>query len=141
MEAIQNGDVNAIEQNNSSLLAFTEEGNTELRTIKAFEGDYTLKTACTETLKFFENESKNQIPVFTDFFLKKDNFEQIKAAFEAISKKDRTQEDIDKYNNSINEFNEALNKYNEVNQEMNKGKSKMINKWNKDINKFMDSHI
>ncbi len=141
MEAVQNGDVNGIEQNNSSLLTYAEEGKTQLRTIKTFEGDNTLKLACTETLKFYENESKKQIPVFTDYFLKKDNFDQIKAAFDVIPKRDRTQEDVDKYNNSINEFNESLNKFNDVNQEMNKGKTKMINKWNKNTNKFMDSHI
>lgn len=139
--AIAESDINGIEQSRKSLIKTSEEGLEKLKAIEAFNGDDKLKEACIEILTFYKNEGEKEGKVIADFFLKKETFEKIKAAFENKKKKDRTQSDYDKINKAGEDYNQSVNEYNNVVKVSNKERTKQINSWNNSVTKFLKSHI
>jgi hypothetical protein len=109
--------------------------------LEAFDGDNSLIKDCEEMMKFYKDEAENQIPVMIEFHLKKEYFENVKAAFDKMSKKERTQEKVDEFNKAVNEFNESVNKLNKVNDETNAKRAELIDSWNKSTSKFTASHV
>src|SRR5690606_14505655 len=102
---------NAIEQNRATLLSYAEEGLKKLDTLKAFDGDRNLIAACRQALEFYKMESKDKIAGLTDYFMKEENFNKIKNAFDTKKEGQRTKEDVDQYNKAVKELNEASNSY------------------------------
>ncbi|MPM11979.1 hypothetical protein SDC9_58330 [bioreactor metagenome] len=141
MQAINSGDLNAAEQNKSAMIQFSVEGLSKLDTMKSFKSDASLISACKKYLTFCSKEGSEKIPVILDFYLKKDNFEKQKTAFDAIPKNKRTQTDVDNYNNAVNEYNASIADYNKVNEELNADRSKNIDAWNTASESFLDKHI
>src|SRR5581483_3985140 len=85
VDAMNKNDVNAIQQNKNTLATYAPAGLTQLDTVKSFKDDNSLKLACKQMLEFYKQEANDKIPVVVDFYLKKENFEKIKSAFEAKS--------------------------------------------------------
>lgn len=141
MDAVNRGDVNAMEQSKNALLEYSEEGLTKLKEIKAFEGDNSLKEACSQTLNFYKEEASEKSPVIINFFLKMEKFQSIKEAFEGKKEKNRTQEDVDQFNGAVNDYNTATNEYNETNEYLNKTRSKKLDNWNSGSTKFTKRHV
>ena len=141
IDAIGKSDVSGIEQNKNALLSTTEEGLNKLTEIKTFKGDNSLVIACRNILNFYKDEAANKVADITDFFLKTENFNTIKASFDQIKEKNRTQEDVDKYNKAVNEMNEAVNKYNATNESLSKERVKQIDNFNSTALKFTDTHV
>jgi hypothetical protein len=141
LDALSKNDMNGIEQNRSKLLECSSEDKKKLDTIKAYQGDQSLKAACSELLVFYNMETTKKIPVIIDFQLKKDNFEKIKTAFESKDKMARTQQDVDQYNGALTELNKAGDNYNSTSKELNDTRVKLINKWNTTVSNFMDKHV
>ncbi len=141
LEALNKNDLNGIEQNKSSLLDFSKAGLTTIETIEAFKDDLSLKTACKQMLQFYSNEAEVKIPVFTDFLLKKENFDKLKKAIDAKAPANRTKLEIDEYNKAVNDFNQSVKTYNTTNQDLNKERSKQLDNWNKTVSNFLDKHV
>jgi hypothetical protein len=141
IEAMNKADLNALEQNKNSLLAYAEEGLGKMDTMKTFNSDLSLVNACKEMLTFYKEECQTGIPVYVDFQLKQENFQKVKAAFEAKKEKERTQEDIDSFNNAVKDVNDATTEYNKMNDKLNKDRAEFINKYNTASSKFMDKHV
>lgn len=140
IEAIEKGNVIAIEQNNNSLEKFAKEGMEKLKDMKGFNNDPTLVNACREAMNFYMSEA-SQTKNMSDFFLKRENFEKIKKKFETKRNNDRTQKDIDEYNNAVNDINAALKDFNNLNQKLNKDRTNMLNNWNKNSSRYMDDYM
>lgn len=140
LDAIQRSDVNSIEQNNESLLMFAEEGLKKLAKIEGFNRDKNLIYALKEILNFYKTEAEIDFKAASNFLIERDNFERINKELEAISKKKRTQEDVDKYNNAANKYNEAVNKNNAIIESSNKIRSEKLNNWNKKVEAFFEKH-
>jgi hypothetical protein len=140
MEAVNNKNINAVEQNKNSLEKFAEEGLTKLKDVKAFNNDPSMINACRQTLVFYKMEA-SQMKSMTDFFLKEDNFNKAKKNFETKPSSKRTQQDIDDYNRAVNDFNSAVNNYNATNKELNKERSAAIDEWNNTVKKFLDDYM
>ena len=85
LDALQKGNLIAIEQNINSLEKFTKEGEEKLKTFEGFNSDPYLIAACQEALVFYQSEA-TRTKNLSDFFLKKENFDKIVNA--AIAKKD-----------------------------------------------------
>ncbi len=134
-------DVSGIEQNKNALSTNSREGLTKLRAIKAFNGDNTIVIACRKVLEFYKDESENSITAITDYYLKTENFNIIKASFEQIKEKNRTQEDVDKYNKAVNEMNDAVNTFNETNAKLDTERVRTLETYNKAVAKFTDKHV
>jgi hypothetical protein len=140
-EAIEKADVNAIEQNRNALVSCSTEGLLKVDHIKSYQGDRSLKTECYNLLMFYKEEASNKIPIFTDFYLTKENFDKIQANIESKRKSELTQSEVDQYNNAISEFNSAVNKFNQTGEELSKTRNKLLDSWNKTTHQFLDKHV
>jgi hypothetical protein len=138
LEALETGDINALEQNKNALIHFSEEGLQRLDTIPRFRGDATLKIACLQMMNFYKMEAEQKFPLLIDFYLKKENFEKLKAAFDAKKQSELTKEDIDTFNEAVNEYNQAITQFNSTNDQLNKLRGKVLDNWNNTVDKFID---
>ena len=140
-DAIGKGDVSAIEQQRSALSENSKEGLAKLQSMQPFKGDNSLIISCRVMLEFYQDEADNQVKHITNYFIKTENFETIKASFDQKSDKDRTQQDIDQYNKAVNEANEAAQNYNQANNTIYENRKTYIEKWNKSVERFTDKHV
>ena len=140
MEALEKGDINAMEQNKNALLHFAEEGTRMLDTVPRFKSDATLKIACLKMMDFYKIEASEKFPVIIDFYLKKENFDKLKKAFDSKKKNEITQADVDQYNNAINDLNQAVALLNNTNDQLNKQRGQILDNWNKTIEHFLDKN-
>lgn len=140
LDAQAKSDVNAMEQNISTLESFAEEGLIELKKIGDYKGDRVLVDAARKMLLFYKREAEKDFPIMVDFFITQDNLEKIKSMVESKSEKKRTQEDIDKYNKAIEEYNAAVNKLNTTGEKGNAERAELLDNWNKSIEKFFNDN-
>ena len=140
MEELQRNDVNALEQNASSLLLYADESLAKLDTTKTFKGDGNLKSAAVQLIKFYKSEAEKDFPGMVDFYIKKDNFEKVKKLVESKSKNERTQQDVDQYNNAVNEYNAAVQAFNKINESTNNQRKRYMDLWNQRVEQFFDAH-
>ncbi|CAG5083455.1 LIC11966 family surface protein [Parvicella tangerina] len=141
LDAVNTGDVNAMEQNKNALLTYANEGLDKLKKLKAFEGDNSLIEAGKEILDFYKDEAENELGDIVDFFVKKEKFETINEAFEAKKKNKRTQEDVDNFNQAVNDYNAATEAYNKANEILNKSRGKKLDNWNNTATKFTKKNV
>ncbi len=141
LDALSKNDINAVEQNRNTLLSFAGEGLKELDGVKGYNSDISLKRTCQQQLNFYVNEADTKIPVLTDYFLKKENFDRIKTAFDAKNQMTRTQDDVNQYNNAVDELNKATSTYNRTLQELNTLRKKNLDAWNRYSQDFLDRHV
>ena len=111
----------------------------KLLTITNFQNDNSLLLACKQLQEFYKEESK-QIPLLTNFFLKEENFNKIKTAFDSKKPADRTKQDVDGFNKAVAEINKATNDYNQLNAQLNTKRNTLIENWNKTSSNFLDKH-
>lgn len=140
LEAMNQEDINGLEQNISSLISVSEEGLEKLKTIDDFEGDASIKTSTANMLNNYIQISEKDYPVVVDFFIKQDNFNKLQKIMDGKSKKDRTQQDVDAFNQAVEAYNQSINDVNEVNEKLNKGRGKQIDQYNKQVQVFFDKH-
>lgn len=140
LDALQRGDVSALEQNNSTMVTFVTEALVKLKDAGNFKNDASLNLAAKQMLEFYKSEAEEDFPQTTDYYIKKDNFEKLKKIFDSKSTNSRTQQDVDQYNKAVNEYNAALLVYNKINESANAKRSKYIEQWNQKIESFFDTH-
>ncbi len=140
MEAVNQKNINSVEQNLNSLRKFSEEGLAKLKEMKGYNGDASLIIACRNILNVYKTEAI-QGSYITDFFLKSDNFAKLKKQFDAKTGSRRTQKDVDEYNKAVNDINTAVNDFNKSNTEFNKQRSTGLDGWNKAVKDFLDNYI
>lgn len=138
-QAMNEKNINAIEQSKNNLAKYAKEGMDTLAAMKSFAGDNSLISACKTYLQFCTKQTQ-EVAAQTDFLLKKEQFEQLKKQFEEMKQKDRTQTDIDKYNKSVEEMNKAAQKANEASNNGNRSRGDALNEWNKVSSTFLDEH-
>jgi hypothetical protein len=139
MQALQEKNLNAVEQNRNSLAKYATEGLAVLDTMKGFDGDKSLVNACRNMLQFYKEETEKSMPLITDFILKSQNFTKMKTDFEG--KGNHTKEEVDAFNKAVNEVNKGVGDYNKTNQQLNEKRSNLLNGWNDAMKVFMDTHI
>ena len=137
LEAMDKNNITGIEQNKSSLLRYAQEGLEKLKSIKGFQGDNSLMSACKVTMNFFvkENEKMNTV---SEFFLTQERFEIIKKEF--AKKSSPSKAEVDAYNKSVKDMNTAAAAFNSTNQALNKERNEMLNDWDKTVKIFFDEH-
>ena len=140
VDAMGEDNLTAVEQIKGSLLKYSLEGLGRLDTLRSFKGDASLKNSCRRALDFFKRESAS-VDSYTDYMLKKEDFEAIKKNFERNPKAKSDKAEIDKYNAAVAELNKSSDKFNKSVQDMNRGRTEAINGWNDTVNRFFDTHI
>jgi hypothetical protein len=140
VDAMSKKNINGIEQNKNTLEKFSSEGIAKLGSIQAFNGDNSYLTACKQLLEFYQTECKDKMPGIIAYYLKEENYQKTKKAFESKREADRTKADVDQYNKAVNEFNQAVNDYNNTNNQLNAARGKLIENYNKVSQAFLDKH-
>ena len=140
MEAINNKNLVAIEQNLNSLKKFAEEGLEKLKPLKGYSGDASLITAARNMMNYYKKEVTKG-PVVTDYYMKEEDFLKLKKLYESKSAGKRTQQDVDQFNKAVNEINAAGNKFNNAMNELNREAKTALNEWNKTYNNYLDEYI
>ena len=141
LEAVRKNDVSSVEQSKNSLAKFSSEGLNRLDTMKSYEGDASLITACREVLTFQKEEALNKASYMTDFLLKKEEFEKLRKAFELKPANRRTQDDVNAFNKAVDDYNKAVTSFNNTSTELDKSRAKILNNWEATRKRFMDTHI
>tara|TARA_R110002051_G_scaffold51268_4_gene98368 strand:- start:22643 stop:23710 length:1068 start_codon:yes stop_codon:yes gene_type:complete len=141
MDALNSNDVNAIQQNANALNTSAKEGLEILKTTTHYKNDKSIAIATKKAFEFFIDETKNKIPVLTDFLVLSEDLEKTKATLEKTAERKRTKEQIDSYNAMINKFNKGVKSYNDTNTALNKKRSVVINGLNTTNQKFLSKHI
>jgi hypothetical protein len=139
LEALKNKDINAIEQNNNTLIKYTEEALAKLDTMKAFRNDRSLVAACKQIQEFYRSECK-ETEALVDFFIKEENFKKMKSAMDAKKASEKTKAEIDMYNQAVADLNKAVNHFNNLNSRLHNSRNKSLDHWNKISNAFLDKH-
>lgn len=140
MDALNRGDVAAMEQNRNALLGSATEDLEKLRSVEPFKSDASLKRACQKALSFYQNEAQVHTPKYIEFQLVKENYEKLQKVINNKKPKDRTQQDIDQYNKAVSDYNNEVNKINKLNEELNKKRSAMLKDWNDASSAFLSKH-
>jgi predicted DNA-binding protein len=138
IEAVSKNNITGIEQNKSSLLRYAQDGLEKLKSIKAFEGDNNLLSACKTVLNFYVKEVNDKMNTVSEFYLTKERFETIKKEFEKKSSPSKSE--VDAYNKAVKDINAASDAFNNTNQALNKERNEVLNDWNKTVNAFFDEH-
>lgn len=140
MDALNKGNVGAIEQTRNALAASSEDDLNKIGPIHGFNGDLSLKNSTQQILLFYKTEATTKIPDQIDYFLAKEKFEKMKKAFDSKKQSNRTQEDIDNFNEAVNDFNSKVKKSNQTNEELNKKRAVLLKTWNQVSQTFLDNH-
>ncbi|RYD73908.1 MAG: hypothetical protein EOP53_19260, partial [Sphingobacteriales bacterium] len=77
VEAMGKNNITGIEQSKNALKKYAEEGMEKLKTIKSFEGDNSVTSACKSLLQFYIKES-DAASAGSDMTLAKENFDKMK---------------------------------------------------------------
>lgn len=141
IESLEKKDLNALEQYKNSLIKYSSEGLSRLDTVKAYNGDGSLITACRKVLEFQKAEAEGKVGTYTDFLLKENEIIKLKKSFDAKPASGRTKQDVDEYNASIDSFNKAIAQYNKVNTELNNSRNKVLSNWDNTRRRFLDQHV
>ena len=141
-KALQDNKLNDVEQSRNSIIKYADEGLLALNAIQNFEGgDVFLKMACKQALQGFKSIAEKETPKITDYYLKKENFEKIKKAFEGKSQSDRTKEDVDAYNKAVKDMNAAVNISNEASTNANNKRNELYKTWEEAVKTFYDTNV
>lgn len=139
LEAIQQGDLTALEQSMSTLSQYAEEGLEQLKEIKSHNGDASLKDATKKVLTFYKQEAEKDLLAASDFFLLKQDFEKQKKRMDSKGKS-ASKEDINKFNNKVNELNSAVEGFNRVLDKVNKNRATQVNQYYKTREQFLQKN-
>ena len=141
MQALNDNDVSAIQQNANALSQSAKEGIEVLKAVETYKNDNSLIDVTTKTFEFFIDEAENKIPQLVDFLILNADFETIKTSLEKTPERKRTKEQVDTYNKKIKDLNKAVKAYNKLNQELNTDRQTVINSINMANEKFLARHI
>jgi hypothetical protein len=141
LDALSQKNTSGIEQNRNSLMKAATGGLEQLKTLKGYNSDRSIETACRKALEFYYEEAEKKIPVLSDFIVSADNFEQVKQAFEARPSDQRTKEIVNSYNKSVEQLNRGANNYNAVQKQLFDSRSLLIAGYNSSVDNFLDTHM
>ncbi|WP_397362827.1 hypothetical protein [Olleya sp. R77988] len=140
-EAIETGDINAIQQNSNALKQTATEGLEILKEQKLYKNDKAIVVATKATFDFFIDEATNKIPQLTDFLILNEDLKSIKATLDKTPEKKRTKAQIDGFNKKVKAVNKKLDAYNKTNNALNLARQKVLNRLNNTNANFLSRHI
>jgi len=141
LEAIENKDINAIEQNRNALISISEEGIGKLAEIKDYKHDFMINSACKRLLTFYRDEAQNNIPEVSDFLIASAEFEKMSETIQAKDRSKLTREEVDRYNKALIDYNRKISRFNMIMNNLNNRRNSSINSYNKAVDSFMERHI
>ena len=139
-KAIKFKNITAIETGRQTLLQYAISGLNQLKIFDDFDGDGSLKFSCREAVNFYKQLAESDITRVRDFFTVEANYLTIKKSFENISKRKRSQKDIDQYNAEVKKYSDAYISYNQLMPFITIGRKTTLYNWNGSQKIFIESH-
>ena len=140
IDAQKKEDINAMKQNQESLSKLSKEAIEQLKTIKPYKNNTTLKASCMDVLEFYFYEADKKISPLIDFFLKKEKFDKLRTAMEKKTKQP-TSTEINEFNLAVTEFNKASAEYNRINTELNNKRGLYLQNWSNAVERYLDRNV
>ncbi len=140
LDAQAKEDINAMKQNQEALSRLSKEAKEQLKTVKPYRNNTTLKSACTDVLDFYIYEADKKVSALIDFYLQKEKFDKLKTAMDKKGKNPSPSE-INEYNAAVNAFNKASNDFNNINTELNNKRASVLDNWNNAVSRFLDRNV
>lgn len=141
MKSIEKKDLNAIQQNASSLELYADEGLEKLKTSVPFNKDATVIAATKKALEFYKKEALEMTPKVVSFLMLNQKVEDTKEALEKKSQKDRTKQEIDNFNNLVKDVNKEVGEYNKLNAKFYQEKVAVNTNWEQTGEQFISKHV
>jgi len=139
--AIQKNDLNAIQQNSSSLELYANEGLEKLKTTAPYNKDASLINSTKKALEFYKKEAVEMTPKVVNFLMLNQKVEDSKASLEKKSEKQKTKQEIDNFNNLVKEVNKEVGEYNKLNSKFFQEKVAINNSWEQVGADFISKHV
>lgn len=139
--AIQKNDLNAIQQNASSLELYANEGLEKLKTIAPYNKDASLINGTKKALEFYKKEAVEMTPKVINFLMLNQKVEDSKASLEKKPEKQKTKQEIDNFNNLVKEVNKEVGEYNKLNSKFFQEKVAVNNSWEQVGADFISKHV
>lgn len=141
MDAINKKNITKIEQARSALQKYTEDGLVALDSLTSYDNDAALATACRRAVTVYQKEADTELPKISDFLLKAENFNKLKATYDAKPKNSRTKEDTDAYDKALADINTSVTATQQTFKTMLTNRDKAIISWSAAEQKFIDAHM
>lgn len=141
MNAVQNKDLNAIQQNASSLEIYAEDGLEKLKTIPPYNKDASLVNATKKALDFYKKEALEMTPKVLNFLMLSQKVDDSQAAMEAKAEKERTVEEVQNFNSLVKTMNKEVMEFNKLNTKFFQEKSTMVKSWEQSGTDFISKHV
>ncbi len=139
MKAVENKDINTIQQNASALESFVTEGFEKLKETKPYKNDPMLVNATKKVLEFYKKEALEFAPAVVDFMMLNQKAEETKKVIDSKGKP--TKAEIDAYNKTVTDLNKAVAAYNKLNTKYFNDRNNAITAWNAASEGFVSKHI
>lgn len=140
IDAQNKGDINAMKQNQEALSKLSKDAKEQLKLVKQYKNNTTLKAACNDMLDFYIFEADKKVGMLIDFYLKKEKFDKLKTAMDQKGK-NPTEADVNEFNAAVNDFNKASASFNGINNELNNKRNNNLENWNNAVAKFLDRNV
>ncbi len=141
IDAQNKADLEMLDKSQGWLSETSTMGIEDLKFIKDFDGDNSLKTSCLDLLKFYQLEAGKRFQENKTFFIKKDKYVKAKEVYDSKSESDLTKQELAAYKKATNDYNNALTRYNVNNQVLSDQRKRLIDAWNKALLDFTNKHI
>lgn len=141
MKSIQKKDLNAIQQNASSLELYANEGLEKLKNSVPFDKDSSLLTSTKKALEFYKKEALVLTPKVVSFLMLNQQAEDTKESLEKKLEKERTKQEIDSFNALIKEVNKEASVYNKLNATFYQDKFAVNTNWEQTGEQFISKHV
>lgn len=141
MNAMQNNDLNAMQQNANAMKQYADEGIEKLKTFEAYKKDPMLVNATKNYLEFCKKEADELSPVSVSYTMLNLKVQESQKTLENKKEKDRTNEEIDNYNKLVSQMNKEVVAFNRINNKYNAERAKTINLWNQTGDNFISKHV
>ncbi|WP_294823526.1 hypothetical protein [uncultured Flavobacterium sp.] len=139
MKAVQDKNINTMQQNASALESFVTEGIEKLKASKPYKNDMMLVNATKKVLEFYKKEALEFAPAVTDFMMLNQKAEEGKKAMDAKGKPSKAE--LDAYNKTVAGLNKAIDGYNKLNTKFNNDRNNAITAWNAASEGFVSKHV
>lgn len=139
--AIAKKDLNAIQQNASSLELYADEGLEKLKEITPYNKDMSMINSTRKTLEFYKKQAVEMTPKVVNFIMLNQKVEDSQASLEKKSQKDRTKQEVDGFNNLVKDLNKEVGEYNKLNTKVYQDKLAINNSWEQVGTDFISKHV
>jgi len=139
MKAVQDKNINTIQQNASALESFVAEGMDKLKSAKPYKNDMMLVNGTKKALEFYKKEALEFAPAVTDFLMLNQKAEETKKAMDAKGKPSKAE--IDAYNKTVADLNKAVDAYNKLTTKFHNERNNAITGWNAASDGFVSKHV